>query len=204
MGAAQHDVTAQPPSQAGEQAAAVWQPLLFRAVVSAAFGALTIFWVQPSVHVLSVAGGVYLLALAISGAWLERAIGLRSSGDRWLASIAPGFLAVGALLNLWIHTDAMFAQVGALVLVIAGAVDLFVGLRQRRTHVVAKDLMVVGAVTLATGALLPIFQGAGAHALLGVAGGGAVIIAVVLAIASLGYRHDVRHPAPAGAAHPVN
>lgn len=204
MGAAQHDVTAQPPREPREQAAAVWQPLLFRAMVSAAFGALTIFWVEPSVHVLSVAGGLYLLALAVSAAWLERAIGLRSSGDRWLVSIAPGFLAVGAFLNLWIHTDAMFGQAGALVLVIAGAVDLYIGLRQRRTNVVAKDLIVVGSVTLATGALLPIFQGVGAHALLGVAGGGAVITAVALAIASLGYRHDVRHPAPAGTVHPVN
>lgn len=197
MGAAPHDATVQPPRTPLDQAAAVWRPLLFRAIVSAAFGALTIFWVQPSVQVASVAGGLYLLALAVSAAWLERAAGVRASSDRWVVGIGPGFLVVGGVLNLWIHTDAMFAQVVALVLVISGAVDLYVGIRQRRTNVVAKDLIVVGAVGMASGLLLPIFQDAGAHALLGVTGGGAIIIAVVLAIASFGYRHDVRHAAKA-------
>ena len=204
MGAAPHNVTVQPPRTPLDQAAEVWQPLLFRAVVSAAFGALTIFWVQPSVHVASVAGGVYLLALAVSAAWLERAGGVRASGDRWVAGIGPGFLVVGGVLNLWIHTDAMFAQVVALVLVISGAAELYVGIRQRRSNVVGKDLMAVGAVGVATGLLLPIFQDAGAHALLGVTGGGAIIIAVVLAIASFGFRHDVRHAAKASPANRVN
>ena len=204
MGAAPHDVTVQPPHNPLNQAAAVWPPLLFRAVVAAAFGALTIFWTQPSVQVASVAGGLYLLALAASAVWMERAIGLRDSADRWVVWIAPGFLLSGAVLNLWIHTDAMFAEVGALVLVIAGAVDLYVGIRQRRTSVVGRDLIAVGAVSVATGLLLPLFEGAGAHALLGVTGGGAVITAVVLAIAAFGYRHDEHHAAPAGPADPVN
>lgn len=203
MGAAPHDVTVQPGPPL-EQAAAVWAPLLFRAVLAAVFGALTIFWTQPSVQVASVAGGLYLLGLAASAVWLERAAGLRNSADRWVVWIAPGFLLSGGVLNLWIHTDAMFAQVGALVLVIAGAVDLYVGIRQRRTTVVGKDLIVVGAVSLATGVLMPIFEDAGAHALLGVAGGGAVISAVVLAIAAFGYRYDVNHAAPASLADPVN
>ncbi|WP_051427489.1 hypothetical protein [Arthrobacter sp. H20] len=204
MGSAPHDVTVQLPHHPLDQAAALWRPMLFRASLSAVFGALTIFWVQPSVHVMSVAGGLYLLGLAVSAVWMERAIGLRTSADRWLVGIAPGFLLAGAVLNLWIHTDAMFAQVAALVLVISGAVDLYVGIRQRRLNVVGKDLIAVGAVGVATGLLLPIFEGPGAHALLGVAGGGAIIAAVVLAIASFGYRHDVRHAAAANPDNRVN
>ncbi|MHA7275911.1 hypothetical protein ACX80O_05195 [Arthrobacter sp. Hz1] len=204
MVAAPHDVTVQPPHNPLDQAAAVWPPLLFRAAVAAIFGALTIFWTQPSVQVASVAGGLYLLGLAVSAVWMEQAMDLRGSTDRWVVWIAPGFLLSGGVLNLWIHTDAMFAQVVALVLVIAGAVDLYVGIRQRRTAVAGKDLITVGAVSIATGLLLPLFEDAGAHALLGVTGGGAVISAVVLAIAALGYRHDVDHAAPVSSAHPVN
>lgn len=41
------------------------------------------------------------------------------------------------------------------------------------------------------------FEALGAHALLGVAGGGAVITAVVLGLAALSYRHDAREAAGA-------
>ena len=52
--------------------------------------------------------------------------------------------------------------------------------------------MITGVVHLGAAALLPFFTGLGAHALLGVSGGAAIVTGVLLAIAGLSLRHDSR------------
>lgn len=184
---------------------ALWRAFLVHAAVAGAFGLLTIFWGQPSVHVMSVAGGLYFLGLAIAVYLTEQSLRVQGAMPVWLTRTVPVFLAVVGLLNLWIHSDSMFAQTGALALVLMGVVHLIVWFKNRRKHPAARDFLLIGIVTTLTGVLLPLFQDLGAHALLGVAGGGAVISAVVLALAALSYRHDARETAgPASQAKPVN
>lgn len=184
---------------------ALWRAFLVHAAVAGAFGLLTIFWGQPSVHVMSVAGGLYFLGLAIAVYLTEQSLRVQGAMPAWLTRTVPVFLAVAGLLNLWIHRDSMFAQTGALALILMGVVYLVVWARNRRKHPAARDFLLVGIVTTLTGVLLPLFQALGAHALLGVAGGGAVISAVVLVLAALSYRHDARETAgPASQAKPVN
>lgn len=184
---------------------ALWRAFLLHAAVAGAFGLLTIFWAQPSVHVMSVAGGLYFLGLAVAVHLTEQSLRVQDAVPTWLTRTVPVFLAAAGLLNLWIHTDSMFAQTGALALILMGVVYLIVWARNRGTHLAARDFLLTGIVTALTGVLLPMFQALGAHALLGVAGGGAVITAVVLALAALSYRHDAREAAgPAPHTHPVN
>lgn len=184
---------------------ALWRAFLLHAAVAGAFGLLTIFWGQPSVHVMSVSGGLYFLGLAVVVYLTEQSLRVQDAMPAWLARTVPVFLAVSGLLNLWIHSDGMFAGTGALALVLMGVVYLLVWARNRRKHVAARDFLLTGIVTALTGVLLPLFQALGAHALLGVAGGGAVITAVVLALAALSYRHDAgRIPGPAARTEHVN
>lgn len=184
---------------------ALWRAFLLHAAVAGAFGLLTIFWGQPSVHVMSVAGGLYFLGLAITVYLTEQSLRVQDAVPAWLTRTVPAFLAVAGLLNLWIHTDSMFAQAGALALILMGVVYLVLWARNRRHHIAARDFLLTGIVSTLTGVLLPLFQPLGAHALLGVAGGGAVITAVVLALAALSYRHDAGETAgPAARTNPVN
>ncbi|WP_299169358.1 hypothetical protein [uncultured Arthrobacter sp.] len=184
---------------------ALWRAFLVHVAVAGAFGLLTIFWGQPSVHVMSVAGGLYFLGLAVAVYLTEQSLRVQGAMPAWLTRTVPVFLAVAGLLNLWIHRDSMFAQTGALALILMGVVYLIVWARNRRKHPAARDFLLVGIVTTLTGVLLPLFQALGAHALLGVAGGGAVISAVVLVLAALSYRHDARETAgPVSQAKPVN
>lgn len=176
---------------------ALWRAFLLRAGVAGVFGLLTIFWAKPSVDVMSIAGGMYLLALAVPVFLSGRSVGGERALPVWLTLAAPAALAIGGLLNLFVHTDAMFAWTAALALGVAGVVDLIVGTRNRGWHVAARDFLLVGLVSVLTGVLLPLFEPLGAHALLGIAGGGAVITAVVLALAALSYRHDA-HGGPVG------
>ncbi len=178
----------------------VWKPFLVRAIMSAVFGILTIFWREPSTAVLSVAGGLYLLFLGVTYLWTHRRVlGVRSSLP---TSLGGGLLVVAAVLTLILMDDRSFAFAGAAALVVAGGAEVARGVTVRG-HIAARDLVTVGAVMAATGAILPFFEHLGAHALLGVTGGGALITAVVLGIAALSYRHDsaLSTLATPGAAH---
>ena len=173
-----------------------WKPFLARAAVSALFGLVTIFWRDPSTLVLSVAGGLYLLLSGAAYLWTHRMAhwGARS---RLLTDIGGGLLLGAGIASLVFTDDRSFAFAGAVALVVAGAAELVRGL-SIRAHVASRDLVTVGAVGIVTGGILPFVEQLGAHALLGVTGGGALLTAVVLGIAGLSYRHDSALSAPSG------
>jgi uncharacterized membrane protein HdeD (DUF308 family) len=184
----------------------VWKPFLVRAVVSAVFGLVTIFWREPSTLVMSLAGGLYLLLTGAAYLWTHR---MSHWGARALLTDVGGGLLVGAgIASLAFQGELSFAFAGAVALVVAGVAELMRGLTVRG-HAASRDLVVVGSVSSATGAILPFVEQLGPHALLGVTGGGALLSAVVLGIAALSYRHDSALGAPAtsgaqGEPEPVN
>lgn len=185
----------------------VWRPFLGRAVISAVFGLLTVFWREPSTLVMSIAGGLYLLLVGAAYLWTHRM--MHWGGRSTLPTDVGGGLLLGAgIASLVFIDDRSFAFAGAVALVVAGVAELVRGL-SHRGHVAGRDLVVVGVVTVATGLILPSVEQLGAHALLGVTGGGALLTAVVLAIAALSYRHDSALSAPStsgtqGEPDPVN
>ena len=178
----------------------VWKPFLVRAVVSGVFGLVTIFWREPSTLVLSIVGGLYLLLIGAAYLWTHRRTHW-SAGSRVLTDIGGGLLLGAGVAGLAFRTDTAFAFAGAVALVVAGAAELVRGFVARR-HAAARDLVIVGVVSIATGVILPFVEPLGAHALLGVTGGGAVLTAVVLGIAALIYRHDSALSAARGSGAP--
>ncbi|BBE24386.1 hypothetical protein MN0502_32690 [Arthrobacter sp. MN05-02] len=173
----------------------VWKPFLARAGVGAVFGLVTVFWREPSTLVMSVAGGLYLLLTGAAYLWTHR-LPHRGSRTKLLPDIGGGLLLGAGIASLVFLDDRSFAFAGAVALVVAGGVEVLRGLRARGSAV-ARDLVIVGTVAVVTGALLPLVEHLGAHALLGVTGGGALLTAVVLGIAALSYRHDSALSAPA-------
>ena len=183
-----------PDSESGSAELSVWKPFLARAVISAAFGLVTIFWREPSTSVMSLAGGLYLLLGGAAYLWTHRMThwGPRST----LLTGVGGSLLLGAgIASLVIVDDRSFAFAGAVALVVSGFAELVRGLAVRG-HAAARDLVVVGGVSIGTGAILPFVEQLGARALLGVTGGGALLTAVVLGLAALSYRHDSALSAP--------
>lgn len=175
------------------QLADLWKPVLLRALVALAFGALTVFWPSPSVQVMGWAGGLYLLATGLLLLW-----GIPKTGytrDRMpgkiLSAAGAALTGAGAALVL-LHGDRVFGAVAALGLGVAGAVELYCGIRHRGRHVLARDWIASGIIGLGTAAILPFFISLGAHALLGVAGGGAIISGVLWVLSGLTLRHDAR------------
>lgn len=171
----------------------LWKPVLLRALAALVFGAVTIFWPGPSIQVMGWAGGLYLLATGLLLLW-----GIPKAGytrDRMpgkiLSAAGAGLTGAGVALVL-LHGDRVFGMVAAVGLALAGAVELYCGIRYRGRHVLSRDWLASGIIGLGTAAALPFFISLGAHALLGVAGGGAIISGMLWVLSGLTLRHDAR------------
>lgn len=174
-------------------AADLWKPVLTRALLALAFGALTVFWASPSASEMGWAGGLYLLATGV--------ILIRGIGKFGLAAKQPAgkiMAAAGAALTgagvavAFLGSELVFGVLAALGLGLLGAAELCLGFLYRGRSVLARDWLASGVIGLGTAAALPFFISLGAHALLGVAGGGAIISGVLWILAALTLRHDAR------------
>lgn len=171
----------------------LWKPVLLRAIAALLFGAVTIFWATPSVEVMAWVGGIYVLATGALLLWTTPKAGLAwDSMSGKLVSGAGSILTGSGVALLLLHGDLLFGVIAALGLGIAGVIELVCGLRNRGSHVLARDWMASGVIGIGTAAALPFFISLGAHALLGVAGGGAIIAGVLWVLSALTLRHDAR------------
>nr|WP_306422804.1 DUF308 domain-containing protein [Paenarthrobacter aurescens] len=152
---------------------------MIRATVALLFGAVTIFWATPSVHVLAWAVGLYLLATA-GAMWMSRS----------LPVAVPVVVALGGIGAVVTQSDAGVALSAMFALLVLGLLEFVHGLRKRDS--LARDWLVSGIVSVGTAVMLPFFTSLGAHALLGVAGGGAIISGVLWMLSGLTLRHDAR------------
>lgn len=170
----------------------LWKPVLTRASIALVFGAVTIFWAKPSVLVLGGAGGLYLVATGLALLWSVRKTGFRRDElpGRLLAA-GPSIMTGAGVALLFLPGDLMFGVFAALALTVVGAVELYVGIRYRR-HPLGRDWAISGVIGVGTAVALPFFISLGAHALLGVAGGGAIISGVLWILAGLTLRYDAR------------
>ena len=179
-----------------EPAAALWKPVLLRSAAALVFGAVTIFWPAPSVEVMGWAGGLYLLATGLIALRGIPATGFQRDSAVGKMLSAGGSVLTGAGFALvLLHGDLFFGVIAALGLGLAGAFELACGVRFRGRHVLARDWIASGVIGVGTAAALPFFISLGAHALLGVAGGGAILSGVLWALAGLTLRHDARSAA---------
>jgi hypothetical protein len=167
--------------------------VLTRAAVALAFGAVTVFWAAPSASGMGWTGGLYLL---VTGVMLIRSI----SKLGFAAEALPGKILAGAAAVMtgagvavaFLSGDLVFAVFGGLGLGLVGAAELCLGSMHRRRNILARDWLASGVIGLGTAAALPFFIGLGPHALLGVAGGGAILSGVLWMLAALTLRHDAR------------
>lgn len=175
---------------------ALWQRVLLRAVVTLAFGLVTVFWADPGVLGLCIAFAGYFLALAATQYEVVRALELpRGHRGRLVLLGAAGFLAMSGVVVAISATTVVAAWLGGAALAVMGAAELFAALNRPASATKAKpalrsDWIISGVLGLGTGILLPFFAGVGPHALMGVSGGGALMIGALWALSALTLHHD--------------
>ena len=172
-------------------AAGLWQPVLFRSMITLFFGIVTVFWGSPSAVGLCLAVAPYFLVLAGAQFWFVRRSGLQ--GTHRLALLgSAAFLAVAAVVIFISVSTEVAGWLGAAALVIFGASELFAALTSTGKTQLRSDWLISGILAAGTGVLLPFFIAAGPHAMLGVSGGGALMTGALWLLSALTMRHDAR------------
>ncbi|WP_427019121.1 hypothetical protein ACQCSX_13480 [Pseudarthrobacter sp. P1] len=171
--------------------ATLWLPVLLRAVVALAFGAATVFWGAPSAAGMAALAGTGFVLLAAAQFFLLRRLALPGTSAPALALAVPAaHLAVAGVVIAVAGSEPLFGWYGAVSLALLGLGELYAGLVRKGRSVLARDWTISGVVLLGTAAVLPFVIGGGAHALLGVSGGGALVTGALWLLAALTIRHD--------------
>lgn len=174
--------------------AVLWQTVLLRALVTVAFGLVTVFWAEPGAMGLSVAFTGYFLALAAAQYLTVRALALPRCDYRRLVLLgATALLAMSGVVVAMSVSTAVAAWFGAAALAALGAAELFSALYKPvggGKSAVRSDWMISGVLGLGTGLLLPFLIAVGPHGLMGVAGGGALMSGALWTLSALTLRHD--------------
>lgn len=183
----------------GTPASALWQPVMLRSMATLLFGIVTVFFGAPDTLGLCLNFGWYFLVLAALHYWFVRRLALPRADARRLALLgAAGLLAVAGVVIFIAINTALAAWLGAAALAVMGGAELFAALHNPSGKAgkspLRSDWLISGVLGLGTGLLLPFFAAAGPHALLGVAGGGALMTGALWLLSALTMRHDARKP----------
>ncbi len=182
--------------------AVLWQPVLLRAVAALAFGAATVFLTVPTTAGMGVLAGAYFVlvgaALLLVVRRLAASLSLSASSAPVLALAVPAaHLAVAGVVAAVAGSPELLGWYGAFALALLGLGELYAAVALKGRTVLSRDWLVSGVVMLGTAAVLPFVAAAGAKAVLGVTGGGALITGALWLLCALTIRHDGRASAKA-------
>lgn len=173
--------------------AKLWQPVLMRSMITLLFGIITVFLGTPDTLGLCLNFAWYFLALAATHYWFVKRLELPLWDPRRLVLLsAAGVLGVSGVIVFISTSAAIAAWLGAAALLIMGAAELFAAIRSEGKTQLRSDWLIAGVIGIGTGLLLPFFIELGPHALLGVAGGGALMSGALWLLSALTIRHEAR------------
>ncbi|MFW0181947.1 hypothetical protein ACN082_00350 [Rothia sp. CCM 9417] len=177
-------------------AGALASPTLVQALVFLVFGLVTVFWQAPTLTVITIMLALYLLGYA--GASYLTARALAPAGDRVSAqgftSIALVQAAGGALMLLAPRGEFWLTLMGALVLGLTGVLKVLAGMRSQEWNPAARDWQLEGLIITLSAAALPVVSEIGDKAIMGTAGGGALLAGVFVLIGALTLRAQANKP----------
>lgn len=165
-------------------------PTLAQALVFLSFGLITVFWQTPTLTVITVILALYLLGYAGASYLTSRA--LSQAGDRVSAqgftSMALVQAAGGALILLAPRGEFWLTLIAALVLGLTGVLKVLAGMRTKEQNPAARDWQLEGLIITLSAAALPVVSEIGDKAIMGTAGGGALVAGVFVLIGALTLR----------------
>lgn len=184
----------------------LFAPTLLRALVALVFGAVTVFWQEPTLPVVAWGVGLYLVLTGAASVLLQLRLNGNDHVDMGPTRQIPQsygvlYLLGGIFTILGADTPAWLVVYAASIMGLAGLTELALGLRFRTTFPLGRDWTIAGLVTVLAATGLVLVVDLGAKALFGVVGAAAVVIGVTHLLAALTLRHeDRRGRAPAGTA----
>ena len=184
----------------------LFAPTLLRALVALVFGAVTVFWQEPTLPVVAWGVGLYLVLTGAASVLLQLRLNGNDHVDMGPTRQIPQsygvlYLLGGVFTILGADTPAWLVVYAASIMGLAGLTELALGLKFRTTFPLGRDWTIAGLVTVLAATGLVLVVDLGPKALFGVVGAAAVVIGVTHLLAALTLRHeDRRGRAPAGTA----
>lgn len=166
-----------------------------RAATAAGFALLSIFWPAATNQVLAYALAAFMV-ISAKFLWDYASVPSAPKSVRGLYAAAAVAMILAGLVMAFRPETLVVAIAAATAWIVAGALEIVVFIRHRAEFVPFKDQLVTGFVSLGAGASLLMGLHLDAHGLLGLAGGGAIILAVFELISAFGLRHAAKEPEP--------
>ncbi len=164
-----------------------------RAVTAAAFALLSIFWPAATNQVLAYSLAAFMV-LSAKFLWDYASAPSAPKSVRRPYASAAAIMILAGLVMAFRPEAKVVAIAAASAWIIAGVLEIVVFIRHRADFVPFKDQLVTGFVSLGAGGALLMGLDLDAHGLLGLAGGGAIILAVFELISAFGLRHAAKEP----------
>lgn len=174
-------------------AAEVATPVMGRAATAAGFALLSIFWPGATNQVLAYSLAAFMV-ISAKFLWDYACAPSAPKQVRGLYAVAAVGMILAGLVMAFRPETLVIGIAAAAAWIIAGALEIVVYIRHRAGFAPFKDQLVTGFVSLGAGAALLLGLDMDAHALLGLAGGGAIILAVFELISAFGLRHAAKEP----------
>lgn len=171
----------------------VFKPILIRAGVALVFGLATVFAQDQGLTWMKVAFALYLV-FSGSAMWEYLRRDHVPTAMRSPLSLAAAAWMLGTVVQFFFGSPAGVGIVVGLALLAGGIAELVAWARHRREFIPARDQLWTGLVGALSGVAVAFgaAQGLNPHGQLGIVGGGALVIGVLLLISGLGFHHEVR------------
>lgn len=173
-------------------AEALIRPVWVRAVVTALFAVVAIFWQDETLNLLKFALAGYFV-IGASAVWdYAKDVDVVPDSVRGPLAFGAAAWVLSGVAAVFVGTTTAAAVVAAVGFLAMGVAELVAGIRGRREFVPARDQMVLGGIGALTGVGLLAGMGLDVHGVLGMAGTGVIVMAVLLLISGAGLVHDAK------------
>lgn len=172
----------------------MFKPVLIRAGVALIFGLTTVFVQQPGTMWMKIALALYLV-FSGSAMWEYLRREPVPEAMRSPLSMAAAAWMLGTIVLFFFSSPQGVGLTVATALLLGGIAELVAWFRHRRDFAPARDQLITGAVGVGSGIGLFFGSGLNQHSQLGIVGGGALILGVMLAVSGVGMFLDLRKAA---------
>ncbi|MFJ2618483.1 DUF308 domain-containing protein [Glutamicibacter sp. NPDC087344] len=184
------------PKTTPAQAQDVFRPVLLRGLTATVYALLSIFWVGADEKALSYSTAAFLV---VTGVFMWQYVSVDSAPDksRGPYALGAGLMLMAGIATIFATTTLWIGILAAFAFLASGLAELYVFFTLRTQFPPFRNQLVTGVVgvILAAAALLGLNMDA--HAMFGLIGGGAIVLAVFVLIAGFGHRHEMKLPADA-------
>lgn len=166
-----------------------------RAATAAGFALLSIFWPSATNQVLAYSLAAFMV-ISAKFIWDYASAPSAPKSVRGPYAVAAVAMILAGLVMAFRPETLVIGIAAATAWILAGVLEILVFVKQRNAFAPYRDQLVTGFVSLGVGGALLLGLDLDAHGLLGLAGGGAIILAVFELISAFGLRHAAKEPEP--------